>query len=84
MFDFLGSDNYDSSSSPLSQLIQAGAGIGETALLASQAPQAIAPASFIPGAGNALPGIVSTQTHSNMLLWLAALVIGVFAIIKLA
>lgn len=81
-FDDYGSDS-NSGSNVWTSLINAGASIGQTALIASQAPQAIAPGSFVPAAGNANTLAIQTQAKTSMWLWIIALGLGAYAVIKL-
>jgi hypothetical protein len=59
-----GSSSGGSSNSDLiAALIGAGTSIGTTAILATQAPNSIAPNSYVPLAGNATPGIYAAQNQ---------------------
>lgn len=75
-----GDDSSGDNASIVSSLIGAATSLGTTAIVATQTPGAIAPASYIPQAGNALPQIAATnaQAKSSTLIIVVILAIVAF------
>lgn len=71
------SDSSGGNSELISSIIGAATSIGTTAIVASQAPGAIAQNSYIPGAGNAAPQIFAAQTQaksSNLIIFVVLII----------
>lgn len=77
------SGDSDYTSNIIGSIVNAATSIGTTEILASQAPQAIAPGSYIAGAGNALPTVLNTQAATSksntFVIAIVVIILGVFA-----
>lgn len=76
-------DEGGGSSSALSSLINAAASVGTTALLATQAPQAIAPYSYAPATGNAYAAAYQPQPATHIsIFWIVILAVVAFFLVR--
>jgi hypothetical protein len=82
--DYTGDDQDSGMSGILSGLIQAGTSLGTTAILASQAPQAIAPYSYVPGQtsqSGIYQGAVTNRSMTS-LIWFGLFALVAFFLIR--